>query len=112
VHSAATARRAHDAGNYGRPLERVVRLTNVIDYPQDGSYSGYGDGYGTHLADFASSEMIADWEANREELLQFWHSGKPNLVCFPAGFFPPRLYFKGNPKTRPWAAEQFGKEGV
>lgn len=57
-------------------------LTGRIVYPVQG-YSGYGDGVGTDLTAFISNEMRADWEANRDELTEFWRSGKTTADVFP-----------------------------
>ena len=55
----------------------------------DGCYAGYGNGFGTNLVDFISDEMRADWEENREMLLQLWAEGATETPL-------------------PWAAYQFG----
>jgi hypothetical protein len=34
------------------------------------------------LTAFISAEMRADWEANRDELMEFWRSGKTEADVF------------------------------
>ncbi len=46
--------------------------------------------------------MRADWEANREELMAFWRSGKREADVFPDAL--QWLYVGGSADTLPWAA--------
>jgi hypothetical protein len=78
-------------------------LTGEICYPQLG-YTGYGDGKGTDLTAFISDQMREDWEANRDELIAFWKSGKyTSGETFPD--CKPWLFVRGSRNTLPWAAK-------
>jgi hypothetical protein len=83
------------------PYRRLELLTGRIQYPVQG-YTGYGDGVGTDLTAFISDEMRRDWEANRDELMEFWQSGKTEADVFPDTL--PWLYGGGSAKKLPWAA--------
>ena len=84
------------------PYRRHELLVGAIRYPVQG-YTGYSDGVGTHLAAFISDEMRADWAANREELMEFWKSGKYTTPdVFPDSL--PWLFVGGSADTLPWAA--------
>ena len=83
------------------PYRRNELLSGRVQYPVQG-YTGYGDGVGTDLTAFISDTMRADWEANREELLAFWQSGKTEADGFPDAL--PWLYVGGSANTLPWAA--------
>lgn len=97
-------REVHHPRNIG-PYKRHELLTGIIFYPAL-DYSGYGDGYGSDLQAFISAEMRRDWKANREELLEFWDSGRfTTNDVFPDS--EPWLFVRGFPGTRPWAAELF-----
>jgi len=88
------------------PYKRHELLTGQISYAAVG-YSGYGDGKSLNLTDFISDEMRDDWAANRDELLQFWASGKYTTAkVFPDSL--PWLFICGSPNTLPWAERQFG----
>ena len=80
-----------------------------IVYPVLG-YDGYGNGHDSDLTNFISAEMRADWEANRDELLEFWRSGKSDAEVFPDDTLP-WLGVGGNADTLPWAAVQFDGPG-
>jgi len=55
------------------------------------------------LTAFISNEMRADWEeANRDELMEFWRSGKTTADVFPDSL--PWLFMHGRADTLPWAA--------
>jgi hypothetical protein len=54
------------------------------------------------LTAFISNEMRADWEANRDELMEFWRSGKTTADVFPDSL--PWLFVRGYAGTLPWAA--------
>jgi hypothetical protein len=55
------------------------------------------------LTEFISTEMRADWAANRVELLEFWKSGKYTTAdVFPDSL--PWLFVRGSADTLPWAA--------
>jgi hypothetical protein len=86
------------------PYRRFELLSGEICYAMDGSYSGYGDGTSTNLADFISGEMKADWLAARDELLAFWRSGKYTTEFDDC---PPWLFIRGTADTLPWAFLQF-----
>jgi hypothetical protein len=79
--------------------------TDEIIYCSPPYYDGYGNGTGVNIKNFISDEMRADWEANREELLTFWRSGKYSIDFFPNMY--PHLFFKGSKNTRPWSAKMF-----
>ena len=83
------------------PYRRHELLTGRIQYPVQG-YSGYGDGVGTDLAAFISDEMRIDWAANREELTEFWQSGKTTAEVFPDAL--QWLWGCGSANPLPWAA--------
>ena len=83
-------------------------LTGKIDYPVC-DYSGYDDGHSTNLADFISDEMKADWEANREGLLEFWQSGEDTITYFHPES-KPWLFVSVTPGTLLWAAQQFDEK--
>jgi hypothetical protein len=90
------------------PYKRHELLTGEIIYPLPQYYTGYGDGVGKDLTAFISDEMRADWEANRDELLEFWKSGKVTYEVFP-DTLPWQLAY-GNRKTLPWAAKHLDKK--
>jgi hypothetical protein len=46
--------------------------------------------------------MKADWHANRDALLAFWQSGKPDAEVFPDDTLP-WLGVGGSADTLPWA---------
>lgn len=69
------------------PYRRNELLTGRIQYPVQ-SYTGYGDGRSTNVADYISDRMKADWQANREALLAFWHSGTSEAEAFPDDCLP------------------------
>jgi hypothetical protein len=52
--------------------------------------------------------MRADWEANREELVGFWKSGKTTAVALADSL--PWLYLRGSSDTLPWAAVTLGRD--
>ena len=84
------------------PYKRHELLTGRIDYPVQ-NYSGYGDSRSTNVADYVSDDMRADWEANREALLEFWRSGKSDAEAFPDDCLP---WLGSGPRGRlPWASE-------
>src|SRR5882672_7042726 len=83
------------------PYRRNELLSGRIQYPVQG-YTGYGDGVGTDLTAFIRDEMRRDWEANRDELMEFWQSGKTEADVFPDTL--PWLYFGGSADTLPWAS--------
>ena len=70
------------------PYKRFELLTGRIFYPLPNFYTGYGDGSGRDVAAFVSDEMQADWEANREELMEYWTGKRPT-----AGKFLPWVAF-------------------
>jgi len=50
--------------------------------------------------------MIADWKANRDQLMEFWRSGKAEVEVYPGDMVPwPRT--QGHPDRLPWAAQHF-----
>ena len=71
------------------PYRRHELLTGWIVYPVEG-YTGYGDGVGTDLTAFITDGMHADWEANRDELMEFWRSAHPDNFAdnFPNRYLP------------------------
>src|SRR5512136_2160262 len=79
-------------------------LTGEITYCAPDWYDGYGDGEGQDLSAFINDEMRADWEANRDELMEFWRSGKYSIHFFPDSV--PHLFYRGSRRTLPWAAKQ------
>jgi hypothetical protein len=84
------------------PYRRHELLTGEIVYPAVG-YSGYGDGRSADLNEFIDDAMRSDWTDNRDELLQFWTSGKYTTPSI----FPdskPWLFVCGLPNSLPWAA--------
>ena len=91
------------------PYKRHELLTGKIYYPALG-YSGYGDGKGTHIADFVTHQMRLDWLANRDRLLSFWKSGEPISKFFPDS--KPWLLDRGDPDSLPWAEQVFGDGGA
>jgi hypothetical protein len=70
-------------------------------YPVQG-YTGYGDGVGTDLTAFIRDGIRTDWEANRDELMEFWKSGAPTHEVFADSL--PWLFMCGSADTLPWAA--------
>ena len=67
------------------------------------SYAGYTDGHSTNLEAFIGNEMREDWSRNRDELMEFWRSGKYTTPdVFPNSL--PWLFVRGRPGTLPWAA--------
>lgn len=62
---------------------------------------------GKDLSAFISDEMRADWEANRDELMEFWRSGKYSIDFFPDSV--PHLFYRGSRRSLPWAAKQFDR---
>ena len=51
--------------------------------------------------------MRADWEANRDELMEFWRSGESEIFADSSENFAdslPRLSGRGSADTLPWAA--------
>jgi hypothetical protein len=87
------------------PYRCYKLLTGEIAYAAPGYYTGYGDGVGTDLSAFIDDDMRRDWEANRDELLAFWRSGKYSTDFFPDSV--PHLFYRGSRRTLPWAAKQF-----
>jgi hypothetical protein len=85
--------------------KRHELVTGKIFYPMLG-YDGYGDGLGRDLSSFISEDMIADWGANREMLLQWWPSGESE-GHFPPPLTPPWLNAHGTPDALPWACQYF-----
>jgi hypothetical protein len=83
------------------PYRRHELLTGRIQYPVQG-YTGYGDGVGTDLMAFISDEMRKDWEANRDELMTYWRSGKTDADVFPDAL--PWLGAGSRADGLPWAA--------
>jgi hypothetical protein len=84
------------------PYRRHELLTGRIVYPVQG-YTGYGDGVGTDLTAFVSAEMRADWDANRDGLLELWRSGEhTHPDKFPDSL--PWLFVRGGDGSLPWAA--------
>ena len=47
--------------------------------------------------------MRADWAANREQLMEFWGSGKSGAEVYPDDILP-WLGTGGSPDRLPWAA--------
>ena len=47
--------------------------------------------------------MRADWAANRDELMEFWRSGKSEVEVFPDDMVP-WLLTQGRTDRLPWAA--------
>ena len=92
----------------------VELLTGEIMYPIR-YYDGYGDGPAggdDFTENHISDAMRQDWEANREALMAFWHSGKYTMTDTLAEFglnvrVPPWIFVHGSPGTLPWAAKQF-----
>ena len=84
------------------PYKRSELLSGRIQYPVLG-YTGYGDGRSTNVADYISDQMRADWETDREALLEFWRSGKSDAEVFPDDTLP-WLFVRGYPDRLPWAA--------
>ncbi len=80
------------------PYRRHELLTGWIVYPVEG-YTGYGDGVGTDLTAFITDGMRADWEANRDELMEFWRSAHPDNFAYSL----PWLFVRGTADTLPWA---------
>ena len=87
------------------PYRCCELLTGEVSYAAPGYYTGYGDGVGKDLSAFISDEMRQDCEANREELLEFWRSGKYSVDFFPDSV--PHLFYRGDRRSLPWAAKQF-----
>jgi hypothetical protein len=87
------------------PYKCCELLTGEVAYASPGYYTGYGDGVGKDLAAFINDEMRQDWEANRDELMEFWHSGKYSIDFFSDSV--PHLFYRGSRRTLPWAAKQF-----
>ena len=54
--------------------------------------------------------MKADWEANRDELMEFWRSGKYSIDYLPDSL--PHLFYRGSRRSLPWAAKQFDAKKV
>jgi hypothetical protein len=103
-----TVRRKRSSRSNIGPYRRHELLFGDICYPLQG-YNGYGDGKGTNLVDFISAEMKADWEQNRDELMEFWKSGE---YTGPRTFSDskPWLFERGYPGTLPWAAKQLDRK--
>jgi hypothetical protein len=56
---------------------QALRVGNRFDRLRPPNYyTGYGDGFDTDLEHFVSDEMRADWETNRDDLMQRWRSGE------------------------------------
>lgn len=107
--STIVRRKRISARNKIGPYKRAELLTGEIFYPVEG-YSGYGDGRGTILEAFIGNQMKADWVANRDELLEFWRSGKytTEWTAF-ADDNLPWIFFRGS-GARPWAAKVFDRQ--
>ncbi|MGY4283619.1 hypothetical protein ACVWXO_002839 [Bradyrhizobium sp. LM2.7] len=69
------------------PYKRHELLMGRIEYPVLG-YDGYGNGRDTDLTKFISADMRRDWQANRDELMEFWQSGKSEVEVFPDDMVP------------------------
>jgi hypothetical protein len=54
------------------------------------------------LTAFISDQMRADWEANCEELMEFWRSGTTTVDVFVDSL--PWLFMHGGADKLPWAA--------
>jgi hypothetical protein len=63
------------------PYRRFELLCGRIAYPVQ-NYDGYGDGRNINLSVFISAAMRADWQTNREMLMQIW-SGELSSESFP-----------------------------
>jgi hypothetical protein len=97
----------------------VELLTGEIRYPLLG-YTGYGDqaadqGQDSLTENYISDAMAEDWEANREQLLAFWRSGKYTMTDELAEFgfdvaMKPWLFVCGSRDSLPWAALEFDRE--
>ena len=87
------------------PYKSFELLTGEVTFASPGYYTGYGDGVGKDLSAFINDEMRADWEANRDELMEFWRSGKYSIDAFPDSV--PHLFYRGSRRTLPWAAKKF-----
>jgi hypothetical protein len=87
------------------PYRRHELLTGKAIFAAYG-YSGYCIRPDTDVSHFIDDEMKRDWLQNRDELLEFWRSGKDTCE-----FFTPDcrvwLSVNGHPNTLPWAAIQF-----
>ncbi|MGX1352478.1 hypothetical protein AB7M49_006087 [Bradyrhizobium elkanii] len=84
------------------PYKRHELLTGHIATVVSG-YSGYATGSSRNLADYISAAMHADWQANRDELLEFWRSGKSEAEVFPDDCLP---WLCLGPRSRaPWAVQ-------
>jgi hypothetical protein len=97
---------------------KVAELLNgEIRYPNLG-YTGYGDPLADHhrdtpTANYISDEMRQDWEANREELMALWRSGKIAVDMSEYGLpimMQPWLMVCGSRNTLPWAALEFDRD--
>lgn len=74
-------------------------------------YTGYTDGFDDNVGNFISDDMRADWEANRDELMAFWNSGKYLWDVYHVPDSLPHLVVIGRRGTLPWAAKQFDRGG-
>jgi hypothetical protein len=92
--------------HFNRPLPPPRIAQGSYRVPVEG-YSGYGDGVGTDLTEFITDQMRTDWEANREELMAFWRSGKTETDVFPDAL--PWLYGGGSTDPLPWAERHLGR---
>jgi hypothetical protein len=97
-------RRRRNSRLFLGPYKRHELLTGRIEYAVQG-YSGYGNGISTNVADFISDEMRADWKANREQLMEFWRSGKSEAEVFPDDCLPWLYTWWRRPDRLPWAAQ-------
>ncbi len=101
---ATITRRKRGSRNAIGPYKRHELLTGEIRYPVLG-YDGYGDMMDTDLTAFIGDEMRADWEANRDELIEFWKTGRHAVSYF--SDVKPWLLAYGSADTLPWAAGVF-----
>jgi hypothetical protein len=75
------------------PYKKYELLFGEIIHSPD--YTGYASGESVNLEAFTSDEMLADWAANRTELLKFWRSGEHTMDL-------PWLFARGWEGGLPW----------
>lgn len=65
------------------------------------------DSLPAQLHEAARFRMRADWERNRQELLNWWNAGADAVRLYPRFFKPWNYVSPRGPEVQPWAAIEF-----
>jgi hypothetical protein len=84
------------------PDQKYELLTGRACYSLPAYYTGFGDARGddTDMRNFVTDEMERCWEAHRDDLINFWKSGKCTTER-------PWLFCLCTADSWPWGARMF-----